>query len=43
MTTIDNIVYTLDTSGTFYKVSDYTTGLTDILIRGYMDDGKPVQ
>jgi|UniRef100_A0A6C0AHK7 hypothetical protein len=39
---IDNIVYTLDTSGTFYTVTGYTPGLTDILIRDYIG-GIPVR
>ena len=42
MSTIDNIVYTLDTSGTFYTVTDYTPGLTDILIQDYIG-GIPVR
>ena len=41
-TTINNIIYTLDGSGTFYKVSGYTTGLTDILIQDYIG-GIPVE
>lgn len=40
--TIGNIVYTLDTTGTFYKVTGKTPGLTDILIQDYIN-GIPVQ
>jgi hypothetical protein len=40
--TIENIVYTLDTSGTFYTVTDYMPGLTNILIQDYIG-GIPVR